>query len=144
MPTKNSNKTQPSNSSVTDFLNNYPNQKVIPDCHKLIKIFEEITGQKAVMWSTMIGFGNYHYKYDSGREGDFFLVGFSPSKVGITLYVSSGYSELTEQLAKLGKHKIGKSCLYIKSLSDLDLDTLKEIIKFGYQNKKTLYEKAKQ
>jgi Domain of unknown function (DU1801) len=96
------------------------------------------------MWSTIVGFGNYHYKYASGREGDFFLVGFSPSKVGIAIYVASGYSELTEQLAKLGKHKIGKSCLYIKSLSELDLDILKEIIKFGYQNKKTLYEQAKQ
>jgi Domain of unknown function (DU1801) len=137
------NKTQPSSASVSDFLTNYPNQKVIPDCHKLIKIFEDITGQEPVMWSTMIGFGNYHYKYESGREGDFFLVGFSPSKVGITIYISSGYTDLTEKLAKLGKHKIGKSCLYIKSLTDIDLETLKEIIKFGYQNKQTLYEQAK-
>jgi hypothetical protein len=137
------NKTQPSSASVSDFLASYPNQKVIPDCHKLIKIFEEITGQEGVMWSTMIGFGNYHYKYESGREGDFFLVGFSPSKVGITLYISSGYTDLTEKLAKLGEHKIGKSCLYIKSLTDINLETLKEIINFGYQNKQTLYEQAK-
>jgi hypothetical protein len=143
MTSKSTNKTQPTSASVSDFLSNYPNQKVIPECQKLIKIFEEITTEKPVMWSTMIGFGNYHYKYDSGREGDFFLVGFAPSKVGITLYITSGYTELAEKLERLGKHKIGKSCLYIKSLSDLNLDILKEIIKFGYNNKKTLYEQAK-
>lgn len=135
-----SNKTQPNTQSVTDFLNNYPNQKVIPDCFELIKLFEKVTGEKPVMWSTMIGFGSYHYKYESGREGDIFVVGFAPSKIGITIYVLAGYKEQADFLAKLGKHKLGKACLYIKNLKDLDLVALEKIIEFGYKNKGTLYE----
>lgn len=137
---KNANKTQLTKINPIDFINNYSNTKVIPDCLQILKLLEEVTGEKPMMWSTMIGFGNYHYKYNSGREGDFFLVGFSASKVGMTIYISSGFSELAEKLTKLGNHKLGKSCLYIKKLADLDLEVLKEIIEFGYNNKKTLYE----
>ncbi len=134
------NKTKPTTFSVTEFLNNYPNQNVIPDCFELITLYEKVTGQKPVMWSTMVGFGSYHYKYESGREGDIFVVGFAPSKVGITLYTMAGYKDQQENLAQLGKHKIGKACLYIKKLDDLDLSILEKIIDFGYKHKSTLYE----
>ena len=80
------NKTIATNISPKDFLETHPNQKVILDCLELIKIFEKITDQKPVVWGKIIGFGNHHYKYESGREGDWFIVGFTPSKVGITIY----------------------------------------------------------
>lgn len=79
----------------------------------------------------MIGYGRYHYKYDSGREGEFFLTGFSPRKTALTIYVMPGYRDMSENLARLGKHKIGKSCLYINKLDDIDLDVLEEIVLEG-------------
>ena len=123
------NKTKPSAVSVIQFLEQYPNQKVIEDCKILIKLFKKITKCEPVMWSTMFGFDQYHYKYESGREGDAFITGFAPSKVGITIYCLSDYPELNSDLAKLGKYKAGKSCLYIKKLSDIDLSVLTNIIK---------------
>jgi Domain of unknown function (DU1801) len=124
----NDNKTKPSEQSVLEFLDTYPNQKVIPDCKKLITIFEDITKWEPVKWAHMIGFGSYHYKYASGREGDYFITGFAPSKVGITLYVLK-YGEDNSELDKLGKFKNGKGCLYIKKLEDIDLAVLKKLIK---------------
>jgi Domain of unknown function (DU1801) len=126
------NKTQPTQISVPDFLNNYPNQKVIPDCYEMIKLFEKSTGHEPVMWGNIIGFGSYHYNYDSGREGDWFAVGFAPSKVGITIHMPAGYFEQNTNLSKLGKHKIAKCCLYLKKLEDIDLIILEEIIKESY------------
>ncbi len=81
------------------------------------------------MWgSSIVGFGNYHYKYESGREGDWFLTGFSPRKQNLTLYIMPGFAQYDELMKKLGKHKTGKSCLYIKSLEDINLPTLKQLI----------------
>jgi hypothetical protein len=131
---RNDNKTTVSQSSVTDFLNQYPNQKVIPDCMELISIFEEVTGEEARMWSTMVGFGTYHYVYDSGREGDYFVTGFAPSKVGITIYTNCQelIAKDPSMLGDLGKFKSSKSCLYIKKLEDIDQKVLKSIIKRSY------------
>jgi hypothetical protein len=133
------NKIQLTANSVIDFLNNYPNQKVIPDCFELIKLFEKVTGQKAVMWSTMVGFGTYHYKYESGREGDYFAAGFTPSKTGITLYIPAGYFEESPHLSKLGKVKHSKACIYIKKIEDIDLETLAKMIDDGYKYITTKY-----
>jgi hypothetical protein len=133
------NKTHPAETSVTEFLNNYSNQKVIPDCFELIKLFEKVTGQQAVMWSTMVGFGTYHYKYESGREGDYFAAGFAPSKTGITLYIPAGYFEESPYLEKLGKVKHSKACIYIKKLGDIDLEILAKMIKEGYDYITTKY-----
>jgi Domain of unknown function (DU1801) len=128
---KNDNKTIVSLGSVQEFLDNYPNQKVITDCQKLIKLFEGVTGEKAQLWSTMIGFGSYHYKYESGREGDYFITGFAPSKIGITIYTNCQELIASDDtfLKDLGKHKSSKACLYIKQLSDINQAVLKKIIK---------------
>jgi hypothetical protein len=123
-----SNKTVKTNILPIEYINSYTNQKVILDCLELVKLFKNTTGHEPVMWGKMIGFGSYHYKYASGREGDWFIVGFAPSKVGITIYTNCYFANSEELLARLGKHKKGKSCLYIKELKDLDLDILEKII----------------
>ena len=93
------------------------------------------------MWgSSIIGYGRYHYKYQSGRQGDFLVTGFSPRKAALSVYIMPGYRDLSEKLARLGKHKIGKSCLYINKLSDIDLTVLEEIVQDGVAYMKSNYE----
>jgi Domain of unknown function (DU1801) len=133
------NKTQATTNSVQDFLNNYPNQKVIKDCFDLIKIFEKVTNNKPVLWGKIIGFGSYHYVYESGREGDSLMVGFTPSKVGITIYTNCDLENNTNLLNNLGKHKISKSCLYIKKLEDINIEIFEQIIKDSYNHIKDKY-----
>ena len=138
MLTKNDNKTVVSNISVKEFLTDYPNFKIVPDCLKLVKLFEIVTGDKAKIWGNMVGFGSYHYKYDSGREGDYFITGFAPSKVGITIYTNCDLSINLELLNRLGKYKALKSCLYIKKLENIDLEVLEQVVRNSYEfvNKK--------
>ena len=89
----------------------------------------EITGEPAEMWGgSIIGFGSYHYVYESGREGDWFLTGFAPRKQSLTLYIMPGFEHYDDLLARLGKHKIGRSCLYINKLADVDMDVLRELV----------------
>ncbi len=96
----------------------------------VLEIMKQITKAEPQMWGTsMVGFGSYHYKYESGSEGDWFVAGFSPRKQNLTLYIMAGFSRYDELLSKLGKFKTGKSCLYIKKIEDVDLKTLKELIK---------------
>lgn len=104
------------------------------DCKELINILKEISGEEPQMWgSSIIGFGKYHYKYESGREGDWFKIGFSPRKQNITIYVTSGFKDYDSILSKLGKYKLGKSCIYIKQLADIDKTVLKKILKHAYK-----------
>ena len=134
------NKTIPTEASVSSFLDSVKDTQRRADGYLLLDIFKEVTGEEAVMWGTsIIGFGSYHYKYDSGREGDMCLTGFSPRAQNLALYVGAGEDHNKPLLAKLGKHSTGKSCLYIKRLSDVDLDVLKEIIKTDYIHYKTKY-----
>ncbi len=99
------------------------------DAEALLDLMSRLTGCSARMWGpSIIGFGRYHYRYDSGREGDSMITGFSPRKANMVVYVLPGYDDISEQLGRLGKHKIGKSCLYINKLADVDLDVLEEII----------------
>lgn len=122
-------KTNFNEGSVEEFIDRVENEQKRDDSREIIKIMSEITGQPPKMWGTsIIGFGTYHYVYESGREGDWMLTGFSPRKQALTMYIMSGFSEYDDLLAKLGSHKIGKSCLYVKKLADLDLDILKEMI----------------
>ena len=126
------NKTQPEKTSVYDFLNLQSGDRK-EDCFTLLELFEKITKAKAVMWGTsIVGFGHYHYKYESGREGDFFQIGFSPRKQSISIYVMAGFGE-ENIMSRLGKYKTGKSCLYVKKLSDIDLDVLTELAHFSIQ-----------
>jgi hypothetical protein len=125
-----SNKTVKTDSDVDEFISAPANEHRIGDSRALISMMKKITGKEPRMWgASLIGFGQYHYKYESGREGDFFLTGFSPRKTALTVYIISGFSEYTDQLAKLGPHRTGKSCLYIKNLDAVDRGVLEEIIK---------------
>ena len=123
------NKTKPTAKSVPDFLDSMDDPVRKKDCQTIAAMMEELTGSKPKMWGdSIVGFGDYRYKYASGREGDWFLVGFSPRKQNLTLYIM-GYLEFyTDILKGLGKFKHGKGCLYIKKLEDIDLDVLKTLI----------------
>ena len=123
-------KTKQTNQSVQKFLNDIPDPAKRKDCKTIAAMMTEISGLKPKMWGpSIVGFGSYHYKYASGHEGDSALLGFSPRKQALTLYVLSGSDEEKELLTKLGKHTTGKCCLYIKQLSDVDLPTLKTLIR---------------
>ncbi len=137
--TKNENKTKANGKSVDDFINSIDNEKKIADSYKILELMKEVTGLEAVMWGdSMIGFGKYHYKYKTGREGDTFLVGFSPRKTKFSLYLMYELEKQADLLDKLGKHKFGKACLYINKLADVDLDILKQLIERAFNFMKTL------
>jgi hypothetical protein len=122
-------KTTETKKSVTAFLKALPGEGRRKDCSTLIGIMRRVTKAQPRMWGpSIVGFGKYHYVYDSGREGDWFLAGFSPRKQNLTIYVMSGFDDSAGFLAKLGKHKTAKSCLYVNSLSDIRLDVLERLI----------------
>ena len=124
------NKTKPTTRSVELFLDNLIPKQRKKDSWTLYRLMEKITGSQGVLWGTsIIGFGDYHYKYGSGREGDWFLTGFSPRKNALTLYLMCDISHEFIDFSTLGKHKKGKGCLYIKRLDDVDLKVLEDIIK---------------
>ncbi len=130
--TRNTNKTQPTPVSPRTFLSTIEPLKRRQDGLALLTLFNRVTNLKPIMWgSSIIGYGRYHYKYDSGREGDFFLTGFSPRKTALTIYILPGYRDLSSKLKKLGPHKTGKSCLYLKDLDNIDKQVLEEIIQEG-------------
>ena len=123
-------KTKKTAASVKDFLNRVPEERKRKDSFALLKLMQEITGAKPAMWGpSIVGFGSYHYKYASGREADWPLAGFSPRKQNLTLYIMAGFDGYGELLGKLGKHKTGKACLYLNKLEDVDLSTLKELVR---------------
>ncbi|HEV8203182.1 MAG TPA: DUF1801 domain-containing protein [Pyrinomonadaceae bacterium] len=123
-------KTKPTQASVKEFLNQIPDKERREDCFAIAKMMEEVTGAKPKMWGpSIVGFGSYHFKYDSGREGDWLMTGFSPRKNDLTLYIMMGFEKHRELMEQLGKHKTAKSCLYIKRLSDIHQPTLKKLIK---------------
>lgn len=123
-------KTKKNDGDVEAFLNTVEPEKKRKDSFEILELMEEVTGEKATMWGeSIIGFGSYHYTYASGREADWMLVGFSPRKQNITLYIMSGFDNYQNLLDKLGKHKTGKSCLYIKKTEDVDMDVLRDLVK---------------
>jgi hypothetical protein len=122
-------KTQKTSGSVTAFIATIEDQRQRRDAKKLVAMMREITGTKPAMWgSSIVGFGTYHYKYASGREGDWPLIGFSPRKQSLTVYCMSGFARQRGLLSKLGKHKTGVGCLYFKSLDDVDVATLRKLV----------------
>lgn len=123
------NKTRATALSVAAFLNSIEDKDRRADAKKVAAIMRKVTGAKAVMWgSSIVGFGQYHYQYESGREGDFMLAGFSPRKQALTIYVMAGFKRYDSLMKQLGKYKTGKSCLYVKRLSDIDERVLTELI----------------
>jgi len=134
------NKTTENDLSVTGFLNTISDEIKKKDCFSLKDIITETTGFKAKMWGpAIVGFGSYHYKYASGREGDAPLVGFSPRKDAISLYLSSEFKDREELLTRFGKHKSAKACVYVKKLSDINVEVLKEMIANSVAHIKSLY-----
>ena len=122
-------KTRQKSPSVTQFLNGVEDETRRKDSKKILKMMREITGEKPKMWgAAIVGFGKYHYKYASGREGDWCLTAFSPRKQAMSIYIMSGFSGEDALMKKLGKHKTGKSCLYVRKLEDIDLDVLEQLI----------------
>ncbi len=132
-------KTKPNQISVRSFLAQIEDPQRKRDCKQIAAIMEKVTGSKPKMWgSSIVGYGSYHYKYASGREGDWFIAGFSPRKQALTLYIMSGFEEYDTLMAKLGKFKTGKSCLYVKRLEDVDQNVLTQLItkSVSYMKKK--------
>ncbi len=124
-------KTKPTDASVDAYLSAIPDEQRQEECQVIAEMMQRATKAKAQMWGSMIGFGSYHYKYPSGREGDWFLTGFAPRKKALTLYIMAGFAQYDALLEKLGKYRTGKSCLYIKRLADVDLKVLEKLILFS-------------
>ena len=123
-------KTKPNANGVEEFLNKVENDRKRKDSFELLEMIEKATGEKAIMWgSSIVGAGTYHYKYASGQEGDWMQTGFSPRKTSLSIYIMGYLENYKDLLAKLGKHKTGKACLYVNKLDDIDRDVLFELIK---------------
>jgi hypothetical protein len=122
-------KTQKNEADVEAYLNNVEHEKRRQDSFTVLELMKEVTGEQPKMWgSSIVGFGDYHYQYESGREGDWFLTGFAPRKNALTLYIMAGFDGYGQLLGKLGKYKTGKACIYVNKIEDLDLDVLRELV----------------
>ena len=131
------NKTQKTGESVGEFISSVENKRRREDGLTLLEMMREITGLEPDMWGpSIIGFGDYHYKYESGREGDMFLTGFSPRKQSLSLYIMAGFDSYDDLLVSLGKHRKGASCLYINKLADVDMDVLHELVRVSFDHAK--------
>lgn len=133
-------KTQQTDASVEDFLNSIHDEKKRQDSFTILELMREVTQTEPKLWgASLVGFGRYHYRYASGHAGDSFLTGFSPRKQNLTLYIMAGFDQYAELLAKLGKYKTGKACLYIKKIEDVDLEVLKELIERSVEHMARTY-----
>lgn len=129
------NKTVKKNNSVEEFLGSVTDPMRKEQCLIINRMMEEITGRKAEMWGeSIVGFGDYHYKYASGREGDFFRVGYAPRRQNLSIYIIAGFERYPDLMEKLGKYKTGKSCLYVNKLEDIDVNILSELIRRGFNH----------
>ena len=133
-------KTKPTAVSVKDFIAGVEDPKRREDARALVQLIEAETGETATMWgSSIVGFGQYHYRYDSGHEGDACLVGFSPRKANLVLYMAAEEPMRADMLARLGKHKSGKGCIYLNRLSDVDEGVLREMARVSVETLKARY-----
>ncbi|MDM1047511.1 DUF1801 domain-containing protein [Sphingobacterium hotanense] len=137
-------KTSFTDEDVVSFIESVDNEQKRKDSYALISLMEKATGEKAKMFGpTIVGFGQYHYKYDSGHEGDAPLLGFSPRKAAISLYVYTGGKRQDELLKSFGKYKMGKACIYVKKLSDIDVEVLEDLMKDSIQFTSEKYQRVK-
>ena len=133
-------KTKPNTQSVKKFIDGIKDEKTRRDCRTVLKLMKEVTKAQPKMWTgNMVGFGTYHYKYASGREGDWFLTGFSPRKQSLTLYIMAGFDRYGALMKKLGKCKTAKSCLYVNDLDGIHLPTLKSLVRESVRHMRKLY-----
>lgn len=129
------NTTRPTDQSVEAFLESVEHNRRRREAHELDALFRKVTGWNPVIWGpSIIGYGAYHYRYDSGREGDFLATGFSPRKAKHSIYIMPGYADYSSILERLGKHSTGRSCLYVTRLEAIDLDVLAELIQAGLED----------
>ena len=135
------NKTKSTKANVTKFINSIDDKQMRADARKVAAMMRRATGKRAKMWgSSIVGYGTYHYRYATGREGDFMITGFSPRKQALTVYIMPGFSPFDKLMAKLGTYKTGKSCLYIKRLSDVDEDVLERLVDSSVEHMRKKYE----
>ena len=135
------NKTRPTRASVTAFMNGIADKQMRADAKKVAAMMRRATGKRARMWGpSIVGYGSYHYRYESGREGDFMITGFSPRKQALTVYIMPGFSRFSKLMSKLGKYRTGKSCLYIKRLADVDEAVLDRLIRESVAHMRANYE----
>ncbi len=133
-------KTQLNDANVEEFLAAVENDRRREDSFTVLELMKRVTGEKPRMWGTsIVGFGSYHYRYASGREGDWPRIGFSPRKQSLTIYVMPGFSNYDDLLSRLGKHRTGKSCLYVNKLADVDMDALEQLIRSSLDAMREMY-----
>lgn len=133
-------KTKPTKVDPSDFVEAIDHDTRRKDAQALLDLFGRVTGMKPKMWGpSIVGYGRYEYQYVSGREGEFMMTGFSPRKASLVIYIMPGYRDMAAKLKRLGKHKLGKSCLYINKLADIDLDVLAEMIADGLTHLRTTH-----
>ena len=133
-------KTRQNDMNVDAFLDGVENPRRREDARRLLALMQEVTGELPKMWgATIVGFGSYHYRYASGREGDWPVVGFAPRKQNLVLYIMPGFTRYSTLLAKLGKHRTGKSCLYVNKLDDIDPRILEELVRESVAEMKRRY-----
>ena len=133
-------KTKETKLSVTKFIGKVEDDQKCQDSQAILKLMKQVTKEEPKMWGdSMVGFGHFHYKSDSGREGVWFLIGFSPRKQNLTIYITPGFDKYESLMKQLGKHKTSKGCLYIKKLEDVDMKVLKQLIKQSNQDMKKQY-----
>ena len=127
-------KTQKNDGDVEAFIDGIENEKRRADCRAVVEMMAEVTGEPPAMWGdSIIGFGSYHYKYPTGREGDWMATGVSPRKQSLTVYVMTGFARHAALMEKLGRYTTGKSCLYIKKLEDVDTGVLRELVRDSFE-----------
>lgn len=132
--------TRPTEASVRAFLDTVENPVRRADADVLLELFERVTGEKPVMWGpAIIGYGSYHYRYESGREGDMCRAGFSPRKAALSLYLTCDAARFADILSRLGKHKTGKGCIYVTKLADVDMAVLEELVRDGWEEMQRKY-----
>ena len=133
-------KTAPTTASVSECVDNIGNETMRADARVLVRLMQGVTDASPVMWGpAIVGFGRYHYRYASGREGDWMLAGFSPRKRELSIYVMSGFEHYDALMEKLGRCRTGKACLYVQQLSDIDLGTLEELVRHSVERLRQTY-----
>ena len=133
-------KTKPTKMKVSTFLDAVEDENKRKDCRELVTLMKSVTGKNPKMWGTaIVGFGSYHYKYKSGREGDWMATGFSPRKQNISIYIMPGFLDYGAMMNKLGKYTAGKSCLYVKELDDIDRGILRKLVEKSVADMKQMY-----
>lgn len=134
-------RTEPTAADPAAFIASVEHPTRRADAETLLDLMARVTGCSARLWGpTIVGFGRYHYRYDSGREGDSMITGFSPRRANLVVYIMPGYDDIAEQLGRLGKHRLGKSCLYINKLADVDVTVLEEIVADSVAKMRAAYE----